>query len=302
MASIRGRYISLTSSAARRSRLEGQLQTLGISERYRWFPAICGDDKASAARGLKAGEWGLLPSWIQLLKEEIKQPDQSDWLHIIEDDVELSNHFWLFCQRLKPGIPKFDLLFTDMYANPSIYRALCTQHQQLQAIGKIHLKNDLYSGCTASVLIHRKRIPAVLQRLETCSETRRPLLPIDNQLRNFFSKNQLSFRRTAPFITGVRPESIENSTIQDRNRQDHSIVVTQKICRNLRRQLSILNTGDPCIELIELFHHLTQKCEHDRKASFAKRITMQLIELSEQQGLLRYTVQPRLRGEPDNQQ
>ena len=62
MASIRGRYISLASSAARRSRLEGHLQTLGIAERYSWFPAICGDNKAAAARGLKTGEWGLWQS------------------------------------------------------------------------------------------------------------------------------------------------------------------------------------------------------------------------------------------------
>ena len=33
----------------------------------------------------------------------------------------------------------------------------------MQAIGEIHLKNDLYSGCAASVLIHRKRIPEVLE-------------------------------------------------------------------------------------------------------------------------------------------
>ena len=302
MASIRGRYISLASSAARRSRLEGHLQTLGIAERYSWFPAICGDNNAAAARGLKTGEWGLWQSWIQLLKEELRQPDQSDWLHIVEDDVELSRHFWLFCQRLKPGIPKFDLLFTDMYVNPSIYRALSAQHQQLQAIGEIHLKNDLYSGCAASVLIHRKRLPEVLRRLETCSEIRKPLLPIDNQLRHYFAKNQLSFCRTAPFITGVSPDSIENSTIQDRNQQDHSVVITQKICSNLRRQLSIFNTGDLCIELMELFHQLTQKWEHARKANLTKRITLELMELAEQQGLLRYTVQPRLKGEPDNPQ
>jgi hypothetical protein len=53
---------------------------------------------------------------------------------------------------------------------------------------------------------------------------------------------------------------------------------------------------------MELFHQLTQKWEHARKANLTKRITLELMELAEQQGLLRYTVQPRLKGEPDNPQ
>ena len=54
MAVIRGRYISLSSSQQRRQRLEQHLQTLGVQERYDWFPAVRGDVKA-ACRARTAG-------------------------------------------------------------------------------------------------------------------------------------------------------------------------------------------------------------------------------------------------------
>ena len=55
-----------------------------------------------------------------------------------------------------------------------------------------------------------------------------PLLPLDNQLRRLFHQQQLRFARTAPFITGVQRESIEHSTIQERDQQDQSVLLTQQ--------------------------------------------------------------------------
>ena len=303
MAVIRGRFISLASSQHRRSRLEQHLQELGVQKRYSWFPAIHGDAETAVARGLRPGEWGLWQSWLQLLKNELTNtPSPYDWLHIVEDDAELSSHLLAFCEHLREGQPTFDLLFTDMYVNPSIHRSFVEEHQRLQTRGQIQLKTDLYTGCASSVLIHRQRIPMVLSRLQKCLSGSRSLLPLDNQLLRLFHDKQLHFARTAPFITGVRKDSIAKSTIQQRNQDHRSVVVTQQICANLRRQLSVLETRNPANELIHLMLTLAEDCGQPSQEDLTRTISLELMHLAEQQNLLRYGVQPRLKGEPNNPQ
>ena len=303
MTIIRGRYISLAESLERRSRLEQHLQELGVQERYSWFPAVRGDPETATARGLRPGEWGLWQSWLQLLKEELTHTQSSyNWLHIVEDDTELSGHFLAFCDHLKEGQPTFDLVFTDMYVNPSIHRSFAEEHQRLQTRGQIQLKTDVYTGCLPSVLIHRQRIPMVLSRLQECLSGSRSLLPLDNQLLRLFHDKQLKFARTAPFITGVQRNSISESTIQQRNQDQRSVVVTQQICANLRRQLSMLETNNPANELIHLMHTLAKECDKPSQEDLTRTITLQLMHLAEQKNLLRYGVQPRLKGEPNNPQ
>ena len=303
MAIVRGRYISLGESAERRSRLEQHLQELGVAERYSWFPAIRGDAKAAATRSLRAGELGLWHSWLQLLQEELKHPEQNyDWLHIVEDDAELSRPFLVFCERLKPDIPRFDLLFTDMYVNPSIHRSLAHSHRELIVRGTIQVKTDLYTGCTASVMLHRKRIPAVLRCLKNCVKAGDSLIPLDNQLRRLFHQRQLSFVRTAPFITGVLDASIAASTIQQSDKSHRSVVLTQQICTNLRRQLSVLNSSNATHGLIKLMQELNRDRRYAQPSALETDISLKLMQLAESQDLLRYGLQPRLMGEPDNPQ
>ena len=297
MAIVRGRYISLGESAERRSRLEQHLQELGVAERYSWFPAIRGDAKAAATRSLRAGEVGLWHSWLQLLQEELKQPEQNyDWLHIVEDDAELSRPFLVFCERLKPDIPRFDLLFTDMYVNPSIHRSLAHSHRDLNVRGTIRVKTDLYTGCTASVMLHRKRIPAVLRCLKNCVKAGDSLIPLDNQLRRLFHQRQLSFVRTAPFITGVLDASIAASTIQQSDKSHRSVVLTQQICTNLRRQLSVLNSSNATHGLIKLMQELNRDRRYAQPSALETDISLKLMQLAESQDLFRYGLQPRLMG------
>ena len=303
MAVIRGRFISLASSQQRRSRLEQHLQELGVQKRYSWFPAIHGDAETAVARGLRPGEWGLWQSWLQLLKNELTNtPSPYDWLHIVEDDAELSSHFLAFCEHLREGQPTFDLLFTDMYVNPSIHRSLAHSHRELIVRGTIQVKTDLYTGCTASVMLHRKRIPAVLRCLKNCVKAGDSLIPLDNQLRRLFHQRQLSFVRTAPFITGVLDASIAASTIQQSDKSHRSVVLTQQICTNLRRQLSVLNSSNATHGLIKLMQELNRDRRYAQPSALETDISLKLMQLAESQDLLRYGLQPRLMGEPDNPQ
>ena len=95
---------------------------------------------------------------------------------------------------------------------------------------------------------------------------------------------------------------MQKSTIQQREQQDQSVLLTQQICSNLRRQLSVLNSGEPTEDLIRLMHRLAQDHGQPSQDELTRTITLQLMHLAEQQNLLRYGVQPRLKGEPDNGQ
>ena len=79
-------------------------------------------------------------------------------------------------------------------------------------------------------------------------------------------------------------------------------MLTQQICSNLRRQLSVLNSGEPTGELIQLMHRLAQDHGQPSQDELTRAITLQLMHLAEQLNLLRYGVQLRLKGEPDNEQ
>ena len=301
MAVVHGRYISLPSSEDRRWRLERHLKELGISDRYRWFTAIRGKAEAAKTRDLGAGEWGLWQSWIKLLEEEITSEVKAyDWLHIVEDDVELSTSFPVFCQRLKREKPDYDLLFTDMYVNPSIYQSLAVQHQDLQAQGILSFKKDVYTGCTASVLIHQECMPQLVRCLKEEISNEGPLLPLDNQLRRLIHESKLHFARTAPFISSVQEDSISESTIQEPKKEAYSVVLTQMICTNLRRQLSMLDTRKSTYQLIELIEKLAQDKGEPTQIELRRSINEQIIRVAESSNLLRYKNHTRLIGEPDN--
>ena len=152
------------------------------------------------------------------------------------------------------------------------------------------------------MLIHRKHLPAVLHQLTTSVNSKGPLLPLDNHLRRLIHQRQLRFARTAPFISGVQNASISASTIQGREQEHRSVVLTQQICTNLRRQLSLLDSSDATPELIQLIHQLAQDHSQPSPMELTQSITLQLIQLAETQNLLRYSLQPRMKGEPGNPQ
>ena len=189
-----------------------------------------------------------------------------------------------------------------MYVNPSVYRALAHEHEKLISRSEVKLKTDVYTGCAASVLIHRSRIEKVLHQLQQCINNQESLLPLDNHFRKIFSRKQLHFARTAPFLTGVNPESIANSTIQAREKQNATVVMTQYICTNLRHQLSILPTDNGTHELLILIQQLAKKYKNLNQHELTTSINLELIQIAEKNNLLSYSLQPRLQGERDNPQ
>ena len=301
MTQLKGVFINLDDQRERRSRLERHLGQLGLEGRYQRFSAVRGDPDRARERGLNPGEFGLWQSWLDLL-QSASASEGFDYLHIVEDDVELSREFVVFSEGLNPDGGAFDLLVTDMYVNPSIHRALAMQHDQQRRQRVIDVRSDLYTGCLASVLIHRQRIGPVLEQLKQPFEAGCRLLPLDNALRQLQQQGKLRIGRTLPFLTGVWADSITRSSIQPRQQQDAEVLLTQRICSNLRRQLSVLCHNKLTAELADLLEQLAKTRGPDQGWSTRIGISQRLMDLADQQDLLRFASDPRLFHQPDNPQ
>ena len=96
MAKIKGFYINLEAEKEREKILIKELSEKGRLEVYSRFSAIEGDKAGAEEKGLSKGEDGLWKSWIKLL-ENVKTDEKNfDYIHIIEDDVIISDEFYKF--------------------------------------------------------------------------------------------------------------------------------------------------------------------------------------------------------------
>ena len=303
MANIRGFYVNLDHCEERRQRLERNLKELGIAQRYERYRAISGDEENARDRGLNAGEFGIWQTWLELLRN-ISTATASEWdyLHVLEDDAEISSQFIDFCDQLSGSEPVFDVLVTDMYVNPSIHRALAEQHDQMKWRDAIKIRRDVYSGCLSSVMIHRSRVSSVLRMLEDVWRQPGQLLPLDNTLRRLMHEKRLSIARTAPFLTSVREEDVLQSSIQPRQNQSVDVVLTQALCTHLRRQLSTLEDNEDLASISQLLIQLSDAKNSDQSRRTRRLLTKQMLRIAEDESLLIYARDPRLDAEPDNDQ
>ena len=303
MANIRGFYVNLDHCEERRQRLERNLKELGIAQRYERYRAISGDEENARDRGLNAGEFGIWQTWLELLRN-ISTATASEWdyLHVLEDDAEISSQFIDFCDQLSGSEPVFDVLVTDMYVNPSIHRALAEQHDQMKWRDAIKIRRDVYSGCLSSVMIHRGRVSSVLRMLEDVWRQPGKLLPLDNTLRRLMHEKRLSIARTAPFLTSVREEDVLQSSIQPRQNQSVDVVLTQALCTHLRRQLSTLEDNEDLASISQLLIQLSDAKNSDQSRRTRRLLTKQMLRIAENESLLMYARDPRLDAEPDTDQ
>ena len=303
MAKIWGCYVNLDRCEERRQRLERNLKELGIAQRYERFRAISGDEQNARDRGLNAGEFGIWQTWLELLRN-ISTATTSEWdyLHVLEDDAEISSQFIDFCDQLSGSEPVFDLLVTDMYVNPSIHRTLAEQHDQMKRRDAIKILRDVYSGCLSSVMIHRDRVTSVQRMLEDVWTQPGQLLPLDNTLRRLLHEKRLSIARTAPFLTSVREEDVLQSSIQPRQNQLVEVVLTQALCTHLRRQLSTLDDNEDLASISHLLIQLSDAKNSNQSRRTRRLLTKQMLRIAENESLLMYARDQRLDAEPDNDQ
>ena len=211
---IKGYYINLESSQERKAALTENLQSLGIENGYKRFNAIKGDPSEAKKLNLKAGELGLWNSWISLLRQETENTEKDyRYLHIMEDDVVLSETTTKALAVLYKHDEDFDMLFTDMYVNPNVHSQLGKYCKKLIRKEKVSIEKDIYTGCTSSVILKRESLQKIYDLLNNHINGQDKKIPLDNYIRrlmlfcpligqpNFFSNslsqlnNQTSNRR-----------------------------------------------------------------------------------------------------------
>lgn len=299
MAQIKGYYINLDQSIHRRERINRHLGEQGLAAFYQRYAAIDGTKCKPNGRNLNSGELGLWETWISLLEKETLA-NGYEYLHIMEDDCIISKEFKEFCKQLPNNHLGYDLIMTEMYANPSIYQYLVEQHQRLKKEKKIKIEHSNYTGCASSVLIHKSRIETVLNQLKAAYEKTESVLPIDNQLRKLDQQGRLVVSRVAPFITSIVINDIKESTIQEHG--DTRVADSQIFCALLRRKLSTLDDEETTNKLLKIFLQLITNNATARTKEVDNEISRSIVNLANGQKILRYKLDPRLKGEIGNPQ
>ena len=299
---IRGRYINLDKSIERREKLDKHLEELGLQEHYSRFGAIRGDKNQASKSALRPGELGLWLSWLNLLEEEINNEENYEYLHIIEDDVIMSEKLSTIIKSESKIKAKFDILMTDMYVNTSIYLGIKDEYRSMAKSGRIGIKENFYSGCTASCMIRKDKLKKVYNVLLREYKNNSRSIPLDNALHLLRTKKELVISATVPFLTTIRREEIEESTIQGNDEVEDSVKKSRELCTLLRRHLSLIEANyDTVAEIFNCVRAL--ETMHNRETKEDKKDLLDTItKYAHNTGILRFEYRKNLIGQPGNKQ
>ena len=299
---IRGRYINLDKSIERREKLDKHLEELGLQEHYSRFEAIRGGKDQASKSALRPGELGLWLSWLNLLEEEISNEENYEYLHIIEDDVIMSEKLSTIIKSESKIKAKFDILMTDMYVNTSIYLGIKDEYRSMAKSGRIGIKENFYSGCTASCMIRKDKLKKVYNVLLREYKNNSRSIPLDNALHLLRTKKELVISATVPFLTTIRREEIEESTIQGNDEVEDSVKKSRELCTLLRRHLSLIEANYDtvaeifnCVKALETMH--IRETKEDKKD-----LLDTITKYAHNTGILRFEYRKNLIGQPGNKQ
>jgi len=221
-APYRGLYINLDRSAARRERMEAQLASLGLGDRYSRFAAIDGSALSPSAARIKPGELGAFHSHMRALESAA-----SDRLpiHILEDDALLSEHVKPLIEEAIAArlFDRFDILFTDTFVPPHVGMlkalkgafdnvALSDQRPlRLNELQVLDLARENFA-CLTSYIVGANAIEKILA-LYRAELANGPAKPVDLFLRDCVNAGRLRAGLLFPFVTSFDLADVAASTI-----------------------------------------------------------------------------------------
>lgn len=223
-----GFYINLDRSLKRREEIVTQLRQLELLSQYSRFPAADGNVLNLKDSPLRAGEIGCFTSHYLLLEKNL---NQTNHLHVIEDDVILSRATNPVLQELlnSGSLDAFDIIFTDtcLPFDLSIikgYKSLfdsSTERDEsgrIVSIGKYTLINlkELYVAATSSFLVHKNSIAKLYNLLREGMEIG-PRTPIDLFIRDKIREGLISAACIFPFVTSIQIDHLISSTTSERS-------------------------------------------------------------------------------------
>lgn len=296
---IIGYFINLESSKKRRKRMEEHLHDMGWQENYERFEAIKGEDDESQIRGLSNGEMGIWKTWIKIL-EKAKEcnPNEYDFLHIIEDDAIMSPKMIDEIKKLNESDNNADIITTDMYVNEEIWRA------SEQIMGDLKEKDTTtltttYTGCLTSSLLRSKSIDKIYRHLTSTYKRKEKLIPLDNTLLRYSNEGKLKILCTIPFLSTIECRHGNGSDIQEFKRYIPAVELTQELNSLLREQMSWLETDETVIDILRTLNKLAETAND---TEYIKSLLNTALEYANTRNILKYKHDPRLAGEEKNKQ
>ena len=213
---IKGLYINLEEEKSRNLAMLSHLKTTNYDNSHERYPAVKGETFEARKRCLGKGEIGIWKTWLEILKNESEKKEVDyEFLHIIEDDARLGKWLQKAIYLIKKSKIDHDMIVTDMYINPSIYKTLESEYLEMLKRGSFKIVGKIYTGCLSSCLIHRNKLNKIYNLLNEAYSSGKKLKPLDNHIRNLMLEEKISIGVTAPFLTSVELEYISNSTIQN---------------------------------------------------------------------------------------
>lgn len=233
---VSGRIINLDTAVERWGRMEAQIQGLGWSESHRRQPALTASTAEAQTLGLRnGGELGLWRTTTALLEQWLQEePTPDAVLHVLEDDAILHPNLPKLIDLLRQTSPRLDVLFSEAFLTPSLYRSFRRLERQRQIDGSAALLingGQYLAGCS-SYLMSRDGARRLLDSMRG-KEQSGLLQPVDMHLRKQIRESGLIAAISLPFFSTISADT--PSTIQ--SDRAASVYFSQNVDLGLRRLL-----------------------------------------------------------------
>ncbi len=233
---VTGRILNLKRSQARWRAMEARIADLGWLNTHQRYDAVAGSLDEARRLGLRnGGELGLWRSTCQLLGTWLaSDPAPDALLHVLEDDAIPHPQLPLALEALRRSDSPLDVLFTEAFLTPDLYRRFRSLERQRQASGApwLLLNGGLYLACASSYVLSRTGAQRLLEAMEQLEASGR-LLVLDMALRQWIREQRLRAAITLPFFSTIAPE--RHSALQ--GDREEAVQRSQRADLSLRRML-----------------------------------------------------------------
>lgn len=202
----KGLYINLDRSTDRHEYIEGELARNNLRG-YQRFVATDGNALGFPQGRLTDGELGCFTSHYLAM---IKNLDSDLPIHIIEDDIVLSEYVEPVLDNVLGSFSPFDIIYTDISVPVDVH--LCRTYKNfyeapergnISNIQLLDLKGVL-SGSTCSYVVNPRSLNKITSLLKNELD-RGASLPIDIFLRDLCWRGEIRMHCLFPFITSIVP-------------------------------------------------------------------------------------------------
>ena len=222
-APLRGIYINLERSTARRQQLEQQLDRLGLRHLYQRFQGLDGESIYEEHKHTKLSP-GSLGCWLSHRDALRGDADNDNHLHILEDDVQITEGFRPFLKTLigkKAETFDWDIIFTDIgvrwwAVSPNDMRQLLSavnHGANTRTIG-LYDASITYAASMASYIVNKNSKQKVASLLEDGFGSS---APIDIYMGTLITEGRIKAHVTLPFVTTLSELHSESTIKGDLN-------------------------------------------------------------------------------------